>query len=82
MLTPGVLSIFFFGDRNKMPREPGPERAHFGGEDGLITEITTGGRRKYFWRCMYCSFIIGGKNGTLAIFKINTNDVNEFSVEM
>ena len=44
-----------------MPREPGPERAHFGGEEGLITEITAGGRRKYFWRCMHCSFIIGGK---------------------
>ena len=43
-----------------MPREAGPERAHFGGENGLITE-TTNGKARYYWRCMYCNQEIGGK---------------------
>ena len=44
-----------------MPREVGPERAHFGGELGLITE-TSLGRTRFFWRCSYCSWEMGGKN--------------------
>jgi len=43
-----------------MPRKAGPERAHFGGEDGMITE-TVGGHIKHFWRCNYCDFKIGGR---------------------
>ena len=43
-----------------MPREAGPERAHFGGENGLITEIANG-KPRYFWRCMHCNHEIGGK---------------------
>ena len=44
-----------------MPREVGPERALFGGEDGLCTEISAGSVRHY-WRCMYCNWELGGKN--------------------
>ena len=44
-----------------MPRDVGPERAHFGGEGGLITETTADGRVRYYWRCRHCSFILGGK---------------------
>ena len=44
-----------------MGREVGPERRHFGGEDGLITE-TTGGRTRNFWWCEFCSWELGGKN--------------------
>ena len=43
-----------------MPRELGPERAHFGGENGLVTE-TVGGVTKYYWRCEFCTFQMGGK---------------------
>jgi len=43
-----------------MPREVGPERAHFGGEHGLITQ-TVNGKSKYFWRCTYCDCELGGK---------------------
>ena len=44
-----------------MPRSLGPERAHFGGEGGLVTE-TSLGRTRYFWRCAYCNWEMGGKN--------------------
>ena len=44
-----------------MPREIGPERDHFGGEDGLIVETTSGGRSKYYWRCVHCRYTIGGR---------------------
>ena len=44
-----------------MPRSLGPERAHFGGEGGLISE-TSLGRTRYFWRCAYCNWEMGGKN--------------------
>ena len=43
-----------------MPKHIGPERAHFGGENGLITEITGSGT-KYYWRCAFCSWELGGK---------------------
>ena len=43
-----------------MPRGVGPERAHFGGEDGLVSEITNG-VTKYLWRCIHCGYEIGGK---------------------
>ena len=45
----------------KMPREVGPEKRHFGGEDGLITE-TTGGPTRHFWRCVFCNWEMGGEN--------------------
>ena len=44
-----------------MPKNVGPERAHFGGEFGLITETRQDGSAKYFWRCVHCNFCIGGK---------------------
>ena len=44
-----------------MPRTIGPERDHFGGEDGLCTEICNG-QYNYYWKCMHCSFRLGGKN--------------------
>lgn len=44
-----------------MPRSLGPERAHFGGEGGLVSE-TSLGRTRYFWRCAYCNWEMGGKN--------------------
>ena len=37
---------------------PGQERRHFG---DLVTEISNG-RSKYFWRCQYCNWQMGGKN--------------------
>ena len=45
----------------QMVRIIGPERDHFGGEDGLCTEICNG-KCSYYWKCMYCNFQIGGKN--------------------
>ena len=44
-----------------MPKKLGPERAHFGGEFGLITESRQDGSAKYYWRCVHCNFHIGGK---------------------
>ena len=44
-----------------MSRELGPERSHFGGENGLITETQGDGRPKYYWRCQHCGFLLGGK---------------------
>lgn len=44
-----------------MPRAPGPERAHFGGEGGVFSE-TFNGKTRYFWRCQYCHWELGGKN--------------------
>ena len=44
-----------------MPKNVGPERAHFGGEYGLITETRENGRPRYFWRCSHCNFQLGGK---------------------
>ena len=43
-----------------MPKKLGPERAHFGGEHGLITE-TSGDTTKYYWRCEFCNWEMGGK---------------------
>ena len=43
-----------------MPRALGPERAHFGGEDGLITKKFRG-KTTYSWACTYCGFEIGGR---------------------
>ena len=43
----------------KMPREVGPERAHFGGETGMITE-TQNGVVPHYWKCMYCGWKVGG----------------------
>ena len=44
-----------------MPKNVGPERAHFGGEYGLITEQKENGKPKYFWRCSHCNLRIGDK---------------------
>ena len=44
-----------------MPREIGPEWEYFGGSDGLVSE-TCNGKTKYFWRCQYCNFALGGKH--------------------
>ena len=44
-----------------MPRELGPERTYFGGEGGLVTE-THLGRTRYYWRCQFCNWTLGGKN--------------------
>ena len=44
-----------------MPRDVGPERRYFGGEGGLITE-THLGRTRFFWRCQFCNWQVGGKN--------------------
>ena len=44
-----------------MPRRSGPERAHFGGELGLVTETSANGSPKYFWRCVHCNMHLGGK---------------------
>ena len=43
-----------------MSREIGPERTHFGGENGLVQE-TVRGVTKCYWRCSYCSFQMGGR---------------------
>ena len=65
--TKAVLCIFlfqitlYFLFTGKMPREVGPEKRPFGGEDGLITE-STGGRTRHFWRCAFCNWEMGGKN--------------------
>ena len=44
----------------RMPRKAGPERKHFGGEGGMITE-TQNGVVSYYWKCMYCGWKVGGK---------------------
>jgi hypothetical protein len=44
-----------------MPKKLGPERAHFGGEFGLITETREDGKTRYYWRCVHCNYHIGGK---------------------
>ena len=44
-----------------MPKKLGPERSHFGGEHGLITEII-GGATKYYWRCEFCNWEMGDKS--------------------
>ena len=44
-----------------MPRKTGPERNHFGGEDGLCTEICSG-KVRHYWKCMYCNWELGGQN--------------------
>jgi len=43
-----------------MPREIGPERAHFGGEDGVVAQIKNG-KTSYYWECMHCQWHMGGK---------------------
>ena len=43
-----------------MGRTLGPERAHFGGEDGLIT-LDQNGKLSHYWRCNFCGFSLGGK---------------------
>ena len=45
-----------------MSREVGPERAFFGGEDGLYTEICAGKKARHYWKCMFCNWELGGKN--------------------
>ena len=44
-----------------MPREVGPERAHFGGSGGLIT-LQQNDKVSYVWKCMHCGWHLGGKN--------------------
>ena len=44
-----------------MSRRSGSERAHFGGELGLVTETSANGSPKYFWRCVHCNMHLGGK---------------------
>ena len=41
-----------------MPRKLGPERAHF---EGPIQETNASGTSKYYWRCNYCTYQVGGK---------------------
>ena len=43
-----------------MPRRAGPERQHFGGDNGLVTE-TSNGTTKHYWKYNYCDFKLGGK---------------------
>lgn len=47
--------------KKSMPRNVGPERAHFGGLGGLITE-TQNGNATYSWKCIHCGWRLGGKN--------------------
>ena len=44
-----------------MSRQTGPERAHFGGESGLIREERNG-VVSYYWKCMYCGWKVEGKS--------------------
>ena len=44
-----------------MSREVGSERAHFGGQNGVICETSNGRERYSFWRCMHCDFQVGGR---------------------
>ena len=43
-----------------MPRGIGPERIHFGGEDGVVVQIKNG-KTSYYWECMHCQWRMGGK---------------------
>ena len=43
-----------------MSREIGPDRAHFGGEDGVVAQIKNG-KTSYYWECMNCQWRMGGK---------------------
>ena len=61
--------------RNTMPRKIGPERTYFGGEGGLVTE-THLGRTKYYWRCQFCNFTLGGKNFANAKARIHLSGDN------
>ena len=42
----------------EMPRKLGPERAHF---NGPIKETQSNGSSRYFWRCNYCTYELGGQ---------------------
>ena len=42
----------------EMPRKLGPERAHF---EGPIQETNASGTSKYYWRCNYCTYQLGGQ---------------------
>ena len=55
-----------------MPRELGPERAYFGGENGVIAEESNG-KTRYYCRCQFCNWTFGGK-----IFS-NTKDRHHLS---
>ena len=44
-----------------MSRRSGPERAHFGGELGLVTETNNNDSPKYFWRCVHYNYHLGYK---------------------
>ena len=61
--------------RNTIPRKIGPERTYFGGEGGLVTE-THLGRTKYYWRCQFCNFTLGGKNFANAKARIHLSGDN------
>ena len=54
IITPGYV-------QQQMPHNVGPEREHFGGVDGLISE-TQNGTTTYSWKCRFCGWKLGGKN--------------------
>lgn len=66
-----ILSWIF----NRMPRRVGPERAHFGGEDGLITELRNG-KVTYSWKCDFCGWKMGGKQFANAKARIHLSGEN------
>jgi len=57
-LTPGVWTKRPATFSKTMPRKLGPERSHF---DGPIQETQSNGSSRYFWRCNYCKYEIGGQ---------------------
>ena len=44
-----------------MPRSVGPERAHFGGINGVVC-VQRGDTITHYWECIYCNWRLGGKN--------------------
>ena len=65
-----------------MSRKVGPERAHFGGEDGLIIKIK-GGKPAYSWACNFCNFEIGGQcfpNRKARIHLTGNNEMRDGSI--
>ena len=53
-----------------MPRKSGPERAHFGGELGLVTETTSNGNTKHFWHMHVSSCKIVTGDGSMSVSEI------------
>ena len=79
-----LFDIYLLQVKKQIPRQVGPEREHFGGEDGLHTEIARD-KPRYFWKYKHCRVSRKFKDRNIKDPKILINFMiqsNDFALQL